>query len=53
MNTKLDVHFAHANPWLFSIDITKILLDFVHILLKCGSKAEATHLSREKIKIIN
>ena len=52
--TKLDVHFAHANPWLYTIPIkTTPILDFVHLLLKCGSKTEATHLSLEISKIIN
>ena len=39
------VHFAHANPWLFIIPITKPFLNFVDFLLKCGSRTEATHLS--------
>ena len=34
----VDVHFAHANLWLFIIPITKPFLDFVHLLLKCGSR---------------
>ena len=45
--TTVAVHFAHASPWLFTIPITKPFLDFVHLLLKCGSRTEATHLSPE------
>ena len=52
-DTTIDVHFAHANPWLFTIPITKPLLDFVHLLLKCGSSFEATHLSLDNLKIMN
>ena len=52
-DTTLDVHFAHANPWLLTIPITKPPLDFVHLLLKRGSRTEATQLSPENSKIIN
>ena len=52
-NAKLDVHFAHVNPWLFPIPITKPLLDFVHLLLKWRSKIEATQLSLGYLKIMN
>ena len=43
--TSVVVHFAHASPWLFTIPISKPLLDFVHLLLICGSRTKATHLS--------
>ena len=43
--TTIALHFAHARAWLFIVPITKLLLDFVHLLLKCGSRNEATHLS--------
>ena len=45
----LQLHLAYVNPWLF----TKTPLDFVHLLLKCGSRTEATHLSLENFKNIN
>ena len=41
--TIVSVYFAHASPWLFTISITKPLLDFVHLLFKCGSRTKATH----------
>ena len=31
----INVHFAYANPCLFTIPITKHFLNFVHLLLKC------------------
>jgi hypothetical protein len=39
----LDVHFAHASPWLFTILITKPFLNSMHLLLKYGFRTEATH----------
>ena len=51
-DTTIDVHFAHANPWLFIVPMIKVFLDFVH-LLKCRSRTEATHLSPEILNIIN
>ena len=51
--TIIAVHFAHASPWLFTIPITKSFLDFVHILLKCGSRTEATYLSPKNSQINN
>ena len=48
--TTVFIYVAHASPWLFIIFITKALLDFIHLLLKCRSRTEATHLSLKKIK---
>jgi hypothetical protein len=36
-----------------AIYYTKPVLDFVYLLLKCGSRIEATHLSPEILKIDN
>ena len=44
------VHFVHANPWLFTTSMTKPFLDFVHLLLKCRSRTQATHLSPKYLK---
>ena len=43
------VHFARVSPWLFTIHVTKPFLGCVHLLLKCWSRTEATHLSPKLI----
>ena len=37
----------------FTIPITKPFLDFVHLILKCGSRTKATRLSPKNLKINN